>query len=102
MVEGARLESVYRGNSIVGSNPTLSAITFQLLGSQPEIFFSISWVWDGAIDVRLGNCEACGTMQTTDETLPWLQRMIAVHYPNSKYNVERMGGTFNPKIHLVR
>tara|TARA_B100000579_G_scaffold390740_1_gene365438 strand:- start:246 stop:380 length:135 start_codon:yes stop_codon:yes gene_type:complete len=24
-VEGARLESVYRGNSIVGSNPTLSA-----------------------------------------------------------------------------
>ena len=29
MVEGARLESVYRGNSIVGSNPTLSA-TLQL------------------------------------------------------------------------
>ena len=26
MVEGARLERVYRGNSIVGSNPTLSAI----------------------------------------------------------------------------
>lgn len=25
MVEGARLERVYRGNSIVGSNPTLSA-----------------------------------------------------------------------------
>ena len=25
MVEGARLESVYRGNSIVGSNPTVSA-----------------------------------------------------------------------------
>ncbi len=27
MVEGARLESVYRGNSIEGSNPSLSAIT---------------------------------------------------------------------------
>ena len=27
MVEGARLESVYRGNSIAGSNPALSAIT---------------------------------------------------------------------------
>jgi hypothetical protein len=26
VVEGARLESVYRGNSIVGSNPTLSAM----------------------------------------------------------------------------
>ena len=28
MVEGARLESVFRGNSNVGSNPTLSAIKF--------------------------------------------------------------------------
>ena len=28
MVEGARLESVFRGNSNVGSNPTLSAIVF--------------------------------------------------------------------------
>jgi hypothetical protein len=25
VVEGARLESVYRGDSIVGSNPTVSA-----------------------------------------------------------------------------
>ncbi len=28
MVEGARLESVFRGNSNVGSNPTLSAKLF--------------------------------------------------------------------------
>ena len=28
VVEGARLESVYRGNSIQGSNPCLSAIHF--------------------------------------------------------------------------
>ncbi len=27
MAEGARLESVFRGNSNVGSNPTLSAMT---------------------------------------------------------------------------
>ena len=27
MAEGARLESVFRGNSNVGSNPTLSAIS---------------------------------------------------------------------------
>jgi hypothetical protein len=30
VVEGARLESVYRGNSIAGSNPALSAIIFCL------------------------------------------------------------------------
>ena len=30
MVEGARLESVYRGNSIQGSNPCLSAILFSI------------------------------------------------------------------------
>ena len=28
VVEGARLESVYRGNSIAGSNPALSALNF--------------------------------------------------------------------------
>jgi hypothetical protein len=28
VVEGARLESVYRGNSIEGSNPSLSAMYF--------------------------------------------------------------------------
>ena len=33
MVEGARLESVYRGDSIVGSNPTVSASSGQNAGS---------------------------------------------------------------------
>src|SRR5579864_5584819 len=32
VVEGARLESVFRGNSNVGSNPTLSAIVFFVRG----------------------------------------------------------------------
>ena len=31
MAEGARLESVYTGNRIEGSNPSLSAITFTFL-----------------------------------------------------------------------
>ena len=31
VVEGARLESVYTGNRIVGSNPTLSAINLSFL-----------------------------------------------------------------------
>lgn len=30
MAEGARLESVFRGNSNAGSNPALSATIFQL------------------------------------------------------------------------
>ena len=34
MVEGARLESVFRGNSNVGSNPTLSASLFALESKQ--------------------------------------------------------------------
>ncbi len=36
MVEGARLESVYRGDSIVGSNPTVSATAlFPYIPSHP-------------------------------------------------------------------
>ncbi len=36
MVEGARLESVYRGDSIVGSNPTVSATAlFSYIRSHP-------------------------------------------------------------------
>lgn len=43
MVEGAALEMLYRGNSIVGSNPTLSAIfilNFRLYFSGVAITFS--------------------------------------------------------------
>ncbi len=36
MVEGARLESVYRGDSIVGSNPTVSATQSAVFGSFRE------------------------------------------------------------------
>ncbi|SVC21641.1 uncharacterized protein METZ01_LOCUS274495, partial [marine metagenome] len=31
VVEGARLESVYAGDRIVGSNPTLSAMSYPLI-----------------------------------------------------------------------
>ena len=37
MVEGARLESVYRGDSIVGSNPTVSATQSAVFGSFREL-----------------------------------------------------------------
>jgi hypothetical protein len=38
VAEGARLESVFRGNSNVGSNPTLSAIDFR--GPAGEFFIA--------------------------------------------------------------
>ena len=43
MVEGARLESVFRGNSNEGSNPSLSAIYFRRL--KPNILRE-AWVLD--------------------------------------------------------
>ena len=36
-------------------------------------------------------------VQTVAEVLPWLQEAIAKHYPESKYHVERMGGTWVEK-----
>ena len=41
MAEGARLESVYAGNRIEGSNPSPSAIilAFDLIGSSMAAFF---------------------------------------------------------------
>ena len=37
MVEGAALEMLYRGNSIVGSNPTLSAIFMLKFGKSAHL-----------------------------------------------------------------
>ena len=44
-VEGARLESVYTSNRIVGSNPTLSAInlTFSILKCGVKIVLGALW-----------------------------------------------------------
>jgi hypothetical protein len=54
-----------------------------------EINVSISWFWDGGIDVKLGD-EMNGyvaeeQLKRIDEILPWLQKAIAEHYPNSTY-----------------
>lgn len=42
MAEGARLERVYTGNRIEGSNPSLSAIFF-LQGAELRTFFPLSF-----------------------------------------------------------
>ena len=50
MVEGARLESVCRGNSTVGSNPTLSAIrNVLILNCYSIVAFYREWVLDSLI-----------------------------------------------------
>jgi hypothetical protein len=33
-----------------------------------------------------------------NDVLPWLQRAIHEHYPLSKYDVERLGGTFTAEM----
>jgi disulfide oxidoreductase YuzD len=46
--------------------------------------------------VSIGNEEYSTNLPTVAEVLPWLQNAIAEHYPDSKYNVERMGRVFVP------
>jgi len=53
-------------------------------------------LWDAGIDVSIRSDDVTGNVKTVIEILPWLQEAIAKHYPNSKYNVERMGGEFRP------
>jgi hypothetical protein len=66
-----------------------------------EINIEISWIGDGPIAVKLGNefygFEAEGTVTEMSDVLPWLQRTIHEHYPESKYDVERLGGMWEPK-----
>src|SRR5689334_21315825 len=54
-----------------------------------EINIAISWMWDGGIDVRLGDdvggYVAAENVQSVSEVLPWLQEAIAHFYPDSTY-----------------
>lgn len=54
-----------------------------------EINVSISWLWDGGIDVRLGDALsgflAEESLSSTAELVPWLQEAIARFYPDSTY-----------------
>ena len=59
-----------------------------------EINVSISWFWDGGIDLKLGDdmngYSAESNVATIREVIPWLQQAIAKHYPRSKYNLDRL------------
>jgi hypothetical protein len=54
-----------------------------------EINVRISWLWDGGIDVRLGDDVngylAEETVQSIAEIVPWLQEAISHFYPVSPY-----------------
>ena len=54
-----------------------------------EINIRIGWLWDGGIEVRLGDDMngylAEETVRTVAEIVPWLQEAIAHFFPESTY-----------------
>jgi predicted RNA-binding Zn-ribbon protein involved in translation (DUF1610 family) len=54
-----------------------------------EINIEIGWVWDGGIDVRLGDkingYLAEENVKSVSEIISWLQEAIAHFYPESEY-----------------
>jgi hypothetical protein len=54
-----------------------------------EINIRISWLWDGGIDVRLGDdmngYQAEENVRSVAEIIPWLQEAVAHFYPTSTY-----------------
>lgn len=67
-----------------------------------EIHVDISWLWDGGIDVNIGNDEVRAKLEHVADILPWLQKAIGNRYPASRYNVERLGGKWEPKFYGPR
>ena len=65
-----------------------------------EINVEISWLWDGGIEVRLGDrlngFVAETTVPLVADILPWLQEAIAHFYPDSTYAKELPNGGQGP------
>jgi len=63
-----------------------------------EINASISWLWDGGIDVKLGDplsgYEAEGKASTFAEAAAWLRDQACTHYPDSEF-ARKYGSTSN-------
>jgi predicted RNA-binding Zn-ribbon protein involved in translation (DUF1610 family) len=63
-----------------------------------ELNVEIGWLWDGNIDVRLGDkmngFEAEENVGAVEDILPWLQEAIAHFYPQSTYGV-----SLSPEVH---
>ena len=54
-----------------------------------EFNVSLSWFWDGGIDLTLGDplngIVATGTVRTMADVVPWLQTQIRTHFPACAY-----------------
>jgi hypothetical protein len=54
-----------------------------------EINVAISWLWDGGIDVQLGDplngYKAEGKVSTFAEAAVWLRDQVCTHYPDSGF-----------------
>jgi hypothetical protein len=63
----------------------------EILGAlyESEINASISWLWDGGIDVELGDplngYDAEGKVSTLAEAAAWLRDQACRHYPDSGF-----------------
>jgi hypothetical protein len=59
-----------------------------------EINVHLSWLWDGGIDIKLGDemngFQAETNLQSMTDIVPWLQTAIHKHYPTSTYNLDRL------------
>lgn len=68
-------------------NQSLEEILFQLYKS--EINASISWMWDGGVDVKLGTeyggFYAETKVRTFDEAKSWLADKAYEHHPDSGF-----------------
>jgi hypothetical protein len=60
-----------------------------------EINVEISWLWDGGIDVKLGDplngYVAEGKVTTIRQAVLWLRDQACAHYPNSTF-ARKYGG----------
>jgi hypothetical protein len=65
-----------------------------------EINASISWLWDGGIDVMLGDelngYKAEGKVSTFAEAAAWLRDQACIHYPDSGFS-RKYGGLRLPR-----
>ena len=56
---------------------------------EAKIGVSITWLWDGGVDVRLldrsGEFIAETQVETVGDVLPWLEVAIGTHCPNARY-----------------
>ena len=83
------LETAWRTRSRMGSSGWGIRRQIRMKIGDSEINVSMSWVWDGGIDVRLDDAIngflAEENVPSTDEIVPWLQEAIAHFYPDSTY-----------------